>query len=126
MWGGSGGMWGGSGGMVGSQVPRGRARRIGVGRWTLRGRRPSAWSALVPVVALAAGLLFATSGRTAQGTDLRAGEVTELSGLIAQRNRAIADQEEQLAELQRQVQQLTDQAASRNSGVAAAQAAGDA
>jgi uncharacterized protein YlxW (UPF0749 family) len=98
-----------------------------VARFSLpRLRRPSAWSALVPVVALAAGLLFATSGRTAQGTDLRAGEVTELSGLIAQRNRAIADQEEQLAELQRQVQQLTDQAASRNSGVAAAQADGDA
>ena len=36
----------------------------------------------MPVVALAAGLLFATSGRTAQGTDLRAGEVTELSELI--------------------------------------------
>ena len=28
--------------------------------------RPSAWGALVPVVALAAGLLFATSGRTAR------------------------------------------------------------
>ena len=51
----------------------------------LRGRRPSGWTALVPVVALAAGLLFATSGRTAQGTDLRAGEVTQLSELIQQR-----------------------------------------
>ena len=36
------------------------------------------------------GLLFATSGRTAQGTDLRAGEVTQLSELIdaAQRRRS--------------------------------------
>ena len=88
-------------------------------------RRPSAWAALVPVVALAAGLLFATSGRTAQGTDLRAGDVTELSGLIHQRERGIADQEQQLAELQKQVQQLTDQAASRNSGVAGAKHEGD-
>ena len=48
--------------------------------------RLSAWSALVPVVALAAGLLFATSGSTAQGTDLRAGEVTQLSELIRERN----------------------------------------
>ena len=42
-------------------------------------RRLTPWDALVPVVALAAGLLFATSGQTARGTDLRAGEVTELS-----------------------------------------------
>jgi uncharacterized protein YlxW (UPF0749 family) len=88
-------------------------------------RRPSAWAALVPVVALAAGLLFATSGRTAQGTDLRAGDVTELSGLISQRDRAIARQEQQLADLQQQVQQLTDQAATRNSGVAQAKTQGD-
>ena len=39
-------------------------------------RRRTAWDALVPVVALAAGLLFATSGQTARGTDLRAGDVT--------------------------------------------------
>jgi uncharacterized protein YlxW (UPF0749 family) len=88
-------------------------------------RRPSAWAALVPVVALAAGLLFATSGRTAQGTDLRAGDVTELSGLISQRQEAIARQEQQATDLQRQIQQLTDQAASRNSGVAQAKQQGD-
>jgi uncharacterized protein YlxW (UPF0749 family) len=81
--------------------------------------RPSAWTALVPVVALAAGLLFATSGRTAQGTDLRAGEVTELSSLIAQRSRANDRQEEVLSELQAEVQRLTDQVASRDGDVAA-------
>ena len=37
-------------------------------------RGGTAWAALVPVVALAAGLLFATSSQTAQGTDLRGGE----------------------------------------------------
>ncbi|HLM05648.1 MAG TPA: DUF881 domain-containing protein [Blastococcus sp.] len=92
----------------------------------LRGRRPSAWSALVPVVALAAGLLFATSGRTAQGTDLRAGDITELRELIQDRNRLIGRQSDQLSDLQRQVERLTEQAASRNSDVAAAQSAGDA
>ena len=61
------------------EVPHGALRRC-VAAVPPRGR------ALVPVVALAAGLLFATSGRTAQGTDLRAGEVTELSELIAQRD----------------------------------------
>ena len=97
-----------------------------MGRWRLRVRRPSAWTALVPVVALAAGLLFATSGRTAQGTDLRAGEVTELSGLISQRETAIARQANQLSDLQKQVERLTAQAATRNGDVAAAQSAGDA
>jgi uncharacterized protein YlxW (UPF0749 family) len=95
-------------------------------RSLLRGRRPSAWTALVPVVALAAGLLFATSGRTAQGTDLRAGEVTELSELIAQRQTAIARQAGQLSDLQEQVERLTDQAATRDGAVAAAQSSGDA
>ena len=94
-----------------------------MGRWTLRIRRPSAWTALVPVVALAAGLLFATSGRTAQGTDLRAGEVTELSELIAQRETAIARQAAQLSDLQQQVERLTAQAGTRNVDVATAQSA---
>lgn len=89
-------------------------------------RRPSVWTALVPIVALAAGLLFATSERTAQGTDLRGGEVIQLSGLIKQRDAAIAGQQQQLSGLQRQVQRLTRQAASRDGDVAAAQAGGDA
>ena len=88
-----------------------------------RGR--TAWGALVPVVALAAGLLFATSSQAAQGSDLRAGDVTELSTLIAERNEVITDQEAQLRELQAQAQALTDQAAGRDGAVAAAQAAGE-
>ena len=95
-------------------------------RSLLRGRRPSGWTVLVPVVALAAGLLFATSGRTAQGTDLRAGDVTELSGLISQRDAAIARQEGQLSDLQSQVERLTKQAGTRDGAVAAAQSSGDA
>jgi uncharacterized protein YlxW (UPF0749 family) len=90
------------------------------------GRRPSVWAVLVPVVALAAGLLFATSERTAQGTDLRGGEVIQLSGLIEQRNNSNARQQQELAGLQHQVQQLTRQTASRDGAVASAQAAGDA
>ena len=89
------------------------------GRW-----RPSPWTLLVPVVALVAGLLFATSSRTALGTDLRAGESSQLSGLIAQRDAAVARQQDELALLQQQVQALTDQAASRDTQVAAAQAEG--
>ncbi|SFL62979.1 Uncharacterized conserved protein YlxW, UPF0749 family [Geodermatophilus ruber] len=90
-----------------------------------RQRGRSAWAALVPVVALAAGLLFATSSQTAQGGDLRAGETTELSVLIAQREQVLAQQQQQLAALRARAQQLTDQAATRNGDVAAAQADGD-
>ncbi|SEL26026.1 Uncharacterized conserved protein YlxW, UPF0749 family [Blastococcus sp. DSM 46786] len=95
-------------------------------RWSLPGRSPSAWGALVPVVALAAGLLFATSGRTAQGSDLRAGEVTQLSQLVEERDAAVARQERQLAQLQDQVQRLTDQVATRDDAVAEEQAVGEA
>jgi uncharacterized protein YlxW (UPF0749 family) len=102
-------------------------RRLRMGsRLGPRLRRVSAWQALVPVVALAAGLLFATSGRTAHGTDLRAGDITELSQLIRQRDAALDEQEGQLTDLQSRVERLTAQAASRNSDVAAAQAAGKA
>ncbi|MGY1654173.1 DUF881 domain-containing protein [Geodermatophilus sp. SYSU D01119] len=85
-------------------------------------RQRTAWGALVPVVALAAGLLFATSGQTAQGSDLRAGDVTELRALLAERNDSIAEQEAQLAALEAQIQALTDQAATRDGAVAAAAA----
>ena len=88
--------------------------------------RVSAWQAFVPVVALLAGLLFATSGSAAQGTDLRAGEITELSQLIRQRDAALDRQSNQAADLQSQVDRLTEQAASRDTDVAAAQAAGEA
>ena len=87
-------------------------------------RRPSLWTVLVPVVALVAGLLFATSSRTALGTDLRAGESTQLSQLIQQRQATVVRQQDELALLQQRVQALTDQAASRNGEVASAQGEG--
>jgi uncharacterized protein YlxW (UPF0749 family) len=90
-------------------------------RALFRGRRPSAWTALVPVVALAAGLLFATSGRTALGTDLRAGEVADLTQLIEQRERALSLQLDELADLEARVQGLTGEVGRRNGDVAAAQ-----
>jgi uncharacterized protein YlxW (UPF0749 family) len=77
-------------------------------------------------VALAAGLLFATSGRTALGTDLRAGETTELTELIRQREAVMSRQSAQLSDLQSEVQRLTEQVATRDGAVAAASAAADA
>lgn len=89
-----------------------------------RGRR-SAWVVLVPVVALLAGLLFATSGQTARGTDLRGGEVIELSGLISQRRAAVAEQGAESQDLQEQVDRLTGQVASQDGAVAGASQEGD-
>jgi len=86
--------------------------------------RLSPWTALVPVVALVAGFIFATSSTTAQGTDLRAGQSSQLTDLIAQRVASVADQQATLAALQADVQELTDQAATRNGAVAEAQALG--
>ncbi|WP_231502622.1 DUF881 domain-containing protein [Blastococcus sp. URHD0036] len=91
----------------------------------LRGRR-AAWAALVPVVALAAGLLFATSGQTARGTDLRGGEVIELSGLISQRRAAVAAQTAEAEDLQAQVDRLAGEAATQDGAVAAARMAAEA
>lgn len=91
-----------------------------------RGRpRRTVWGALVPVVALAAGLLFTTSGQTARGTDLRAG-TTQLATLITERGRGNEARTAELETLQDRIQRLTDGVAGRDTQVAAAQAAGDA
>ncbi|MCW2583361.1 MAG: hypothetical protein JWQ53_2151 [Klenkia sp.] len=94
---------------------------------TRRRGRPqrTVWTALVPVVALAAGLLFATSGQTARGTDLRAGDVSQLGGLIQQLQAAADRQEAELSSLQARSEELTDEVAGRDSEVGALQAAGD-
>jgi uncharacterized protein YlxW (UPF0749 family) len=55
-------------------------------------RRPGAgWRVLVPVVALAAGALFATSAQTARGTDLRSPETADLAGTVRSATRTVAD-----------------------------------
>jgi uncharacterized protein YlxW (UPF0749 family) len=79
-------------------------------RLTWLTRRPTAWSALVPLVALLAGALFAASASTAKGTDLRA-QSANLPDLIRQQTRKNAAAAEQLRGLQTQVDQLSAQAA---------------
>lgn len=82
----------------------------------LFGYRPTGWSVVVPVVALAAGVLFATSFQTAQGTDLRsAGQ--DLPALIRDGNRQVETKQAQVSALQRQVEALTQQAAPGSSEV---------
>jgi uncharacterized protein YlxW (UPF0749 family) len=84
------------------------------------------WRALVPVTALLAGVLFATSAHTAQGTDLRAGRFSQLTDLIASAQDSVADQEKQAAALRRQVADASRLAAAGSSTVAAETERGDA
>ena len=72
--------------------------------------RPSAWALVVPLVALLAGALFATSYATAHGTELRSAG-RDLPGLIADQNRDVATKAEQVRALQSEVDQLSTQAA---------------
>ncbi|MGB7817792.1 MAG: DUF881 domain-containing protein [Ornithinibacter sp.] len=68
--------------------------------------RPSAWPWLVPVVALVAGSLFASSVRASQGQDLRTDQVV-LPDLIRERTRSNEARSVRLDELQAQVDAAT-------------------
>src|SRR6476469_1494142 len=72
--------------------------------------RPSAWALVVPLVALLAGALFATSYATAHGTELRSAG-RDLPGLIADQNRDVATKAEQVRALQSEVDALSANAA---------------
>jgi uncharacterized protein YlxW (UPF0749 family) len=93
---------------------------------TPRTRPGLPWRVLVPVTALAAGLLFATSAATAAGTDLRAGRRTQLTDLITAESRTVAAQERKAATLRAEVARVQAQAAAGNSRVAAERARGTA
>ncbi|HZB49366.1 MAG TPA: DUF881 domain-containing protein [Mycobacteriales bacterium] len=80
------------------------------GRTSGVGRGSGAWRALVPAIALLAGMLFATSAETAQGTDLRAGRRIELTQLITAEERSVGDATRQVVRLQGEVDALERQA----------------
>jgi uncharacterized protein YlxW (UPF0749 family) len=98
-------------------------------RWA-RARRETApdrsrWRHAVPLIALLAGLLFAISARTSNGTDLRTSQSSaDLPGLVTNAERQVNAELQQLADLQRQVTADTNQAAAGNADVAAAEKAG--
>ena len=79
-------------------------------RLTWLTRRPTLWSALVPLVAVGAGLMFATSAATAKGTDLRSSG-GDLPGLIRSETRDNARQAETVRQLRADVDRLSAQQA---------------
>jgi uncharacterized protein YlxW (UPF0749 family) len=83
--------------------------------------RHSAWSLLVPVVAMLAGLLFTTSATTARGTDLREDRTPQLASLISDRRRQVDAATAEDKTLRATVLAQTSTLAGSDSGVAAQQ-----
>lgn len=82
-------------------------------------QRRSIWNVLVPMVALAAGLLFATSANVSRGTDLRSDGTRGLVGLVRGAQHQVGGDEAALRRLDAQVRAVTDHAGESNSSVAA-------
>ncbi|WP_229076736.1 DUF881 domain-containing protein [Actinoplanes sp. DH11] len=72
-----------------------------------RNQRRTIWSAGVPLIALAAGLLFTTSATTADGTALRDDRRPQLAQLIAEKRDRLESHEERAAKLFAEVDQET-------------------
>ncbi len=88
-----------------------------------RPRRLTGWAAIVPLVAAAAGLMFAASAQTSQGTDLRSSGRTDLVDVVRAQDRAVRQRAELVKSLQDQVDSLTAQAAPGSAAVARLRAA---
>lgn len=86
-------------------------------------RPPGPFALLVPLTALSAGLLFATSASTAQGTDLRADRRLQLTELIARERSDVQQRERDAAELRSEVEARAAREAADDSRVAQASAA---
>jgi uncharacterized protein YlxW (UPF0749 family) len=78
----------------------------------------SGWSAVVPVVAICAGLLFATSAQTSAGTDLRSSGRSDLVDVVRNQDRAVRERAVAVQKLQGEVDALTAQAAPGSAEVA--------
>jgi uncharacterized protein YlxW (UPF0749 family) len=89
-----------------------RRRRLGSIRWL------TGWAAIVPLVAAGAGLIFATSAHTSQGTDLRSSGRADLVDVVRARDREVRQRAAAVQQLQDQVDSLTAQAAPGNAELA--------
>ncbi len=89
---------------LGDRIPPARApwRRPGAPTGRRRG-----WALGVPVITLAAGLLFTTSATTADGVPLREDRRLELTELILERQERVERSQAHAVELRRQVDALT-------------------
>lgn len=95
---------------------------MSAGRGSGGGSRRPVWRVLVPVIALAAGVLFATSAETAKGTDLRAGRRVELTQLISAQEKAVGDASRRAVVLQGEIDALEKEASTKDGRVGAVRA----
>jgi uncharacterized protein YlxW (UPF0749 family) len=101
-------------------------------RRALRGLRPrtggerTRWTVGVPLIALVAGLLFTTSARTADGTQLRDDRRPQLAQLITDKQVRLDAREQAAAKLRAEVDQDTAQLAEVDQPVKAARERADA
>ncbi|HEY0696724.1 MAG TPA: DUF881 domain-containing protein, partial [Micromonospora sp.] len=94
-------------------------RRAAVGLLPRRSaQRRRGWSAGVPVIAMAAGLLFTTSATTAGGTALREDRRPQLAQLIEDRCRQVTATEARAADLRSQVERQTEALAGSDGPIA--------
>lgn len=102
-------------------------RRAAAGLRLTRPYRPgSAWRIGVPLIALAAGVLFTASARTADGTALREDRRPQLTQLIEERRSDVASSEARAVGLRREVENQTADLAGSDEPIARQQARGDA
>ena len=101
-------------------------RRAARGLRPRRNKKRSIWSAGVPLIALAAGLLFTTSATTADGTALRDDRRPQLAQLIAEKRARLAVSEERAARLNAEVDQESARLAEVDAPVKAARESADA
>ncbi len=80
-------------------------RALGGLRPRRRGQRQRGWSVGVPLIALAAGLLFTTSATTADGTALRDDRRPQLAQLITDKRTRLEEREQRAAALRTAVDQ---------------------
>lgn len=86
--------------------------------------RPTLWSALVPVVAILAGVLFATSGSVAQGRSLRS-DAAGLPDIIREKTQDNARMTDELEALNLEVEGLSRHGAPSNAEVEELKRKGD-
>ena len=81
-------------------------------------KKPARWAVIVPLVAAAAGLLFATSAQTSHGTDLRSSGRSDLVDVVRAQDHVVRERTVTVQQLQAEVDSLTERAAPGNNTVA--------
>jgi uncharacterized protein YlxW (UPF0749 family) len=81
-------------------------------------RRLWGWGAVVPLAAAGAGLMFAASAQTSQGTDLRSSGRSDLVDVVRAQDRLVRERAAAVQALQSEVDALTAKAAPGSKAVA--------